>query len=124
MPEPTSTFAETHLAVVLAWNVFRGRRDKVPPWSRGTLARESGVSVKTIQNIEDQRDPAKFTGSLPDLDTVRKVAEGLGQKPADLLDTGRKLSGKRGSLAVIDGARTGDPPAQRSLRFVQSVPRP
>jgi transcriptional regulator with XRE-family HTH domain len=72
------------LAVIVAANVYRLRVLKVPKWSQGRLATEADVDIKTIQNIENARDPSKRS-NYPQLDTIEKIAIGLGVDPSELL---------------------------------------
>ena len=98
-------------AAILGANVYRRRVLRLPKMSQEKLAEVSGVAVNTIYEIEAGRDPERATSNSPQLNTLEKLAAGLGCEPADLLRwepeaTRANLKGKR-HLSAIDGGRTG-----------------
>jgi len=73
---------------ITAWlgeNVYRRRTLRFPRMSQEALAEASGLGVNTIQSIEKGRDPARKV-NWPQLDTLEKLATGLGCDVADLLE--------------------------------------
>lgn len=115
------------LVQVVGANVYRLRRGKIPPMSRGRLHELSGTGENTIEALERSANPAyKGKVSEPLLSTVDKLATALECEPADLLlwgeDTRRYLSGmSSANLRAVPGNGHSDPSKPRQSPFLASV---
>ena len=73
-------------SAIVGANVYRLRVLRVPKLSQEALHERSGVAVETIRLLEQSRDLSKPQLN-PQLDTIDRLAAGLGVEPATLFQS-------------------------------------
>lgn len=94
------------LLALVGQNVNLLRHGKIPKLSQERLAEIAGVSVGSVQNLENARDPA-VDAPFPQLDTLLKIASALDVRPGRLFDwpTPSYRGGRRKLHAVPSSSR-------------------
>jgi transcriptional regulator with XRE-family HTH domain len=124
--------SDDHLSVfqVVAWNVFVLRTNRYPRMSRRRLSELSGVSHRSLDELEQLRDPDREPPRQGvSIGIVGRLADALGVPVSELFSDARAkdaatrvhLQGSPPSLQVIPGrGRARD---QRALPFLEPVRR-
>lgn len=116
---------------VVAWNVFVLRTNRFPRMSRAALAQRSGVSHRSLDELETLRDPNREPPRQGvSIGIVGRLADALGVPVSELFSEARAedaatrvhLHGGTPSFQLIRGRRRDDP-HQRMIPFLSAVPR-
>ncbi len=89
----------------------------MPKMSQERLAELAGLNPETVRRIENQRDPAKFTGRMPRGEAFIVIATALECDASELLEWPTRVfsNGESPLLELIEGGGRGGPAQTISL---------